>query len=79
MSKSDIGQVCGMVQEKLTPLAYKNVDLNLQEKVLCLKTLGTGSSQTCSEDFIKVSQPTVSRILSLCVDSVVDKAPCHIL
>ena len=79
MSKSDIGQVCGMVRENLTPLGYKNVDLNLQEKVLlCLKTLGTGSFQTCSKDFIKVSQPTVSRILSSFVDAVVDKAPLHI-
>ena len=34
MSKSDIGQVCDMVQEKLTLLGYRNVDLNLQEKVL---------------------------------------------
>ena len=32
MSKSDIGQVCDMAQEKLTPLGYKNVDLNLQQK-----------------------------------------------
>ena len=32
MSKSDIGQVCDMVQEKLTPLGCRNVDLNLQEK-----------------------------------------------
>ena len=68
-----------MVREKLTPLGYRNVDLNLQEKVfLCLKTLGTGSFQTCSKDFIKVSQPTVSRILSSFVDAVVDKVPLHI-
>ena len=38
-----------MVQEKLTPLSYRNVDLNLQEKLLlCLKTLGTGSFETGS-------------------------------
>ena len=56
MSKSDIGQICDMVQEKLTPLGYRNVDLSLPEKViLCLKTLGTESFQTCSNDFIKVS------------------------
>ena len=68
-----------MVQEKLTPLGYRNVDLNLQEKVLlCLKTLESESFQTCSKDFIKVSQPTVSRILSSFVDAVVDKAPLHI-
>ena len=68
-----------MVQEKLTPLGYRNIDLNLQEKVLlCLKTLESGSFQTCSKDFTKVSQPNVSRILSSFVNAVVDKAPLHI-
>ena len=70
MSKLDIAQICDMVQEKLTPLGYGNVDLNLQEKILlCLKNLGTGSFRTCSKNFIKVSQPTVCRILLSFVDA----------
>ena len=36
-----------MVQEKLTLLGYRNVELNLHEKVLlCVKTLGAGSFQS---------------------------------
>ena len=50
-------------------------DLNLQQKVLvCLKTLGSGSFQNCSKDFVEVSQQCVSKLLSAFTSAIVSKA-----
>ena len=46
----------------------------LNKVLISLKTLAFGSFQNCSKDFMHVSQPTVSRVVSDFVNSIVSKA-----
>ena len=63
----------------MAPLDSRSNDITLEEKVLiCLKTLGSGSFQNCSKDFVQVSQPSVSKILTSISDSMVKLAPTFI-
>ena len=58
----------------MQPMESRSVDLTLLDKVLiCLKTLGSGSFQNCSKDFVHVTQPTVIRVISAFVNSIVSK------
>ena len=54
----------------------RSIDFTLEEKVLiCLKTLGAGSFQNSSKDCLQASQPTVSRILSQFLNSMLKRGP----
>ena len=76
MSKQEIKYVCSLVKDDMASLGSCPSDITLQEKVLiCLKTLGSGSFQNCSKDFVQVSQPSVSKILTSFSDSKVKLAP----
>ena len=61
----------------MAPLCSRSSDITLEEKVLnCLKTLGSGSFQNCSKDFVQVSQPySVSKIHTSFSDFMVKQAP----
>ena len=75
MSKQEIYALCNVVQADMQPVGHRSTDLILLNKVLIsLKTLASGSFQNCSKDFMHVSQPTVSRVLSDFVNSIVSKA-----
>ena len=75
MSKQEIKYVCSLVNA-IAPWGSRSSDTTLEEKVLmCLKTLGSGSFQNCSKDFVQVSQPSVSKILTSFSDSLVKLAP----
>lgn len=79
LGKAQIQQLCEIVREDMKCVGGRSIDLSLTEKVLiCLKTLGSGSFQSCSKDFMFVIQPTVSRVLSTFVDSMVKKASLYI-
>ena len=76
MRKQEIKYVCSLVKDDMAPLGSRSSDTTLEEKVLiCLKTLGSGSFQNCSKDFVQVSQPRVSKILTSFSDSMVKLAP----
>ena len=76
MSKSEIKCICDLIKDSMQPVGYRSIDLSLEQKVLiCLKTLGSGSFQNCSKDFIDVAQPTVSRVLSDFIETMVKLAP----
>ena len=76
MSKQEIKYVCSLVKDDMASLGSRSNDVTLEEKVLvCLKTLGSGSFQNCSKDFVQVSQPTVSKILTAFTKSMVKLAP----
>ena len=75
MSKQEIYTLCDAVQADVQPVGHRSTDLTLLNKVLIsLKTLASGSFQNCSKDFMHVFQPTVSRVLSDFVNSIVSKA-----
>ena len=75
MSKQEIYALCDVVQADMQPVGHRSTDLTLLNKVLIsLKTFASGSFQNCSKDFMHVSQPTVSRVLSDFVNSIVSKA-----
>ena len=60
----------------MQPEGYRSVDLLLEQKILiCLKTLGSESFQNCSKDFIDLAQPTVSRVLSDFIETMIKLAP----
>ena len=62
MNCKEIEEVCRLVQDQMQPVGHRSTDLTLEDKVLlCLKTLGSGSFQSCSTDFFDVSQPTISK------------------
>ena len=76
MRKQEIKYVCSLVKDDMAQLGSRSSDTTLEEKVLiCLKTLGSGSFQNCSKDFVQVSQPRVSKILTSFSDSMVKLAP----
>ena len=75
MTKEEIHYICNIVAEDLQSKGSRSLDLTLLDKVLIsLKTLASGSYQNCSKDFMHVSQPTVSRVFSSFVNSIVSKA-----
>ena len=75
MTKEEIHYVCNIVAEDLQSKGSRSLDLTLLDKVLIsLKTLASGSYQNCSKDFMHVSLPTVSRVFSSFVNSIVSKA-----
>ena len=76
LKKSDIEYICSLLHDSMSPLGCRSTDLPLKQKVLiCLKTLGSGSFQNCSKDFINVSQPTVSQVFSDFTENMVKMAP----
>ena len=75
MTKEEIYCICNIVAEDLQSKGSRSLDLTLLVKVLIsLKILASGSYQNCSKDFMHVSQPTVSRVFSSFVNSIVSKA-----
>ena len=76
LKKSEIGYICSLLQDSMSSLGFRSTDLSLEQKVrICLKTLGSGSFQNCSKNFINVSQPTVSQVFSDFTDNMVRMAP----
>ena len=76
LKKSEIGYICSLLQDSKSPLGCRSTDLSLEQTVfICLKTLGSGSFQNCSKDFINVSQPTVSQVFSDFTENMVRMAP----
>ena len=76
LKKSEIGYICSLLQDSISPFGFRSTNLSLEQKVLiCLKTLESGSFQNCSKDFINVSQPTVSQVFSDFTDNLVRMAP----
>ena len=76
LKKSEISYLCFLLQSSKAPLGRRSTDLSLEQKVLIyLKTLGSGSFQNCSKDFIDIAQPTVSQVLSEFVENMVKIAP----
>ena len=70
LSKQEIYALCDVVQADMQPVGHRSTDLTLLNKVLIsLKTLASGSFQNCSKDFMHVSQPAVSHVLSDFVNS----------
>ena len=75
MSKQEIKYVCSLVKDDMALLGSRSRDITLEEKVLiCLKTLGSGSFQNRSIDFVQVSQRSVSKIHTSFSDSMVKLA-----
>ena len=75
MSKQKIYALCDVVQADMQPVGHLSTDLTLLNKVqISVKTLAYGSFQNCRKDFMHVSEPTVSRVASDFVNSVVSKA-----
>ena len=75
LNKFDIGSICDIVKDDMFTIGHRKKDLSLEQKVLiCLKTLGSGSFQNCSKDFLGVSQPTVSKTLRVFTDCMAKKA-----
>ena len=70
-SKFEINYICNLTKDLMQPVGYRSIDLSLKQKVrICLKTLGSGSFQKCSKDFIDVAQLTVIRVLSDFIETV---------
>ena len=64
ISKQEIKYVCCLVKDDMAPLGSRSRDITVKETILiCLKTLGSGSFQNCSKDFVQVFQPSVSKLL----------------
>ena len=75
MTKEEIYYICNVFAEDLQSKGSRSLNLTLLDKVLIsLKTLASGSYQNCSKDFMHVSQPTVSRVFTSFVNSIVSKA-----
>ena len=71
----EIEEICELVKDEMQPVGHRMMDLSLKQKVLlCLKTLGSGSFQSTSKDFLKVAQPTVSKVLTQFVNSITTEA-----
>ena len=65
MSKAEIIKICDIVKDEMHTKECRKMDLSIEEKILTsIKTLASVSFQNCSEDFIKVSQPTLSNTFS---------------
>ena len=63
----------------MLPVNSRAVDLTLVENVLlCVKSLASGSFQNCNKDFVQVSQATLSRVLNVFVNSIVSKASRYV-
>ena len=72
MTKSEVRDLCVLLQEPLKCLGSRKCDLSLEKKVLLsLKTLGTGSFQNSAKDLFGVSQPLVSNVLGDFVNAMV--------
>ena len=53
----------------------RSIDLSLKQKVpICFKTVGSVTFQNCGKDFVNVSQPTVSQVLSDFTENMVRMA-----
>ena len=75
MTKEEVNDLCEVVRPYMYTRGNRKSDLTVEEKVLLsLKTLVSGSFQKCSKDFLKVSQPTVSKTLALFTDVISSKA-----
>ena len=75
MTKPEVNYLSGLLKDELYSRGRRNIDLSVEDKVLIsLKTLASGSFQNTSKDFLNVSQPTVSKVLSCFTDSMVRKA-----
>ena len=75
MNQKEIQEICDLISGEMQPVGHWLVDLTLKQKVLlCLKTLGSGTFQTTSTDFLEVTQPTVGKVVSQLVDAITAKA-----
>ena len=76
MTKEEVIYVCSLVKDEMKSLGNRKTDLSLEQKVLiCLKTLASGSFQNCSKDFLKTSQPVVSKLMKAFTDAMAKKVP----
>ena len=72
MTKSEVRDLCFLLQEPLKCVGSRKCDLSLEQKVLLsLKTLGTGSFQNTAKFLFGVSQPLVSNVLGAFVNAMV--------
>ena len=75
MSKAEIINICDIVEDETYTKGCQKMDRLIKEKVLIsIKTLASGTFQNCSNDFIKVSQLTVSNTLQAFTDCLSKKA-----
>ena len=78
MDREEIKKICELVKNQMQPVG-KDDGLSLKQKVLlCLKTLRSGSFKSTSKGFLKVTQPTVRKVLTQFVNSITTKASKYI-
>ena len=74
LSKAAILELCSFLQHDLQRKNHGWRTLTVEEQVLIpLKVLASGNFQNSSKDDINVSQPTVSKVLSNFMDSLISK------
>ena len=74
LSKAAILELCSSLQHDLQRKNHGWRTLTVEEQVLIsLKALASGSFQNSSKDDINVSHPTVSKVLSNFMDSLISK------
>jgi len=77
MSHDEIKEIINLVRHEMQPIDPKSTDLS-ENVLLCLRTLGSGSFQNCSKDFLKVTQSTVSKVLMQFVNIMTANASKYI-
>ena len=79
INREEIEEICELVKDEMQPVGHTMMDLSLKQKVLlCRKTLESESFQSTSKGFLKVAQPTVSKVLTQFVNSITTKASRYI-
>ena len=74
LSKAAILELCSLLQHDLQRKNHGWRTLTVEEQVLIsLKVLASGSFPNSSKDDINISQPTVSKVLSNFMDSLISK------
>ena len=75
MTKEEVRMLCDLLREDLKCRGNRKCDLSVEHKVLIsLKTLASGSFQHSAKDFLRVSQPVVSRTLEAFANALIKKA-----
>ena len=70
INREEIEEICELVKDEMQPVGHT--------VLLCRKTLESGSFQSTSKDFLKVAQPTVSKVLTQFLNSITTKASRYI-
>lgn len=74
MTKEEVNDLAEMLYDDMKSCGSRGCDLTVHQKILIsLKTLGSGSFQNTSKDFISISQPTVSRVLDSFLSAIVKR------